>query len=101
MAAMSDSKIPPRPWRLDDVYGIDRPEVMDAAGSEVFFVTQDSRIDTSQETLALIVRLVNAEAEVVAALEAAEHEIDEALAHSPTHEQSLSLVRAALAKVSG
>ena len=61
---MSDSKIPPRPWRIDvRQYEID---IRDANGDLVFQFVE--RVAERLPIAALIVRLINSEAQVVEVL---------------------------------
>ncbi len=93
--AMSDSKVPPRPWRVDRyggvVHVIGHNEGVGSPGVADCY--------ENSETAEFIVRLVNAEQEIVAALEAAHYalDLDTHTADGMTHARDI--VRAALAKV--
>lgn len=100
--------IPPRPWRVEDRYYLD---IEDAEGLSILTTElQPGGYDWSacfgnRATAEHIVRLVNAEAEVVAALEAAEVYLDEldriTVGGAKLASRVLDGVRAALAKLNG
>lgn len=105
--------IPPRPWRVEEAgdESGDIPLAHVFSDDEPILQRRHVLSFVEQPTADLIVRLVNAEPEIVAALEAAERlmvdNYEEGLGHAPatTPEseceacQELRLVRVALAKV--
>jgi hypothetical protein len=97
-------KIPPRPWHVahsDPRWDVP-PDILDHNGDDVLFVRQSGLLEISDETADLIVRLVNAEPQVVAALEAAEDAIEwYASRPQDTPGPVLTRLRAALAALRG
>lgn len=84
--------ISPRPWRIEQCG--DLSLIFDAEGREVLFFDPKYRIELGGQELELIVRLVNAEAEIVAALE-----LSITVMEGWATNEEIDLVRAALAKV--
>lgn len=102
---MTDPKIPPRPWRADCSADGEFPawiRLVDAGGEE-FFACDATDSVWGTEVFARMSALVNAEPEIVAALEAAEKVLGSLLSPSPEPvsllHADLALIRTALAKV--
>ena len=93
---MTDQRIPPRPWRVIEGSYYENDERKSMA---VIVDANDQEFDLEDRAGELICRLVNAEPEVVAALEAAYQTLLVGHKSAEDTRRSFGMVRAALAKV--